>query len=88
MRHDWIFVNRLLHAPGGKVAIKQYLLFTAASEAERKMFIASFESSEDAVDTARRLKGNTPMRWQVIDTATAACVAEFRGEPKVSGARL
>ncbi len=63
------------------MAIKQYLLFTAANDAERKMFIASFESSEDAVDTARKLKGTTPMRWQVIDTVTAACVAEHRGEP-------
>jgi hypothetical protein len=71
---------------GGTVAIKQYLLFTAASVAERKMFIASFASSEDAVDTARRLKGNTPMRWQVIDSVTAACVAEYRGE--INGARL
>ena len=63
------------------MAIKQYLLFTAANDTERKMFIASFESSEDAVDTARKLKGTTPMRWQVIDTVTAACVAEHRGEP-------
>ena len=64
------------------MAIKQYLLFTAANDTERKMFIASFESSEDAVDTARKLKGTTPMRWQVIDTVTAACVAEHRGEPR------
>jgi len=62
------------------VAIKQFLLFTAASDAERKMFIASFETSEDAVQTAKKLKGNSPMRWQVIDSVTAACVAEHRGE--------
>ena len=63
------------------MAIKKYLLFTAASDAERKMFIASFDTSDDAVDTARKLKGDTPMRWQVIDAATAACVAEHRGGP-------
>ena len=63
------------------MAIKQYLLFTAANDAARKMFIASFASSEDAVDTARKLKGSTPMRWQVIDSSTASCVAEHRDEP-------
>ena len=63
------------------VAIKQFLLFTAASDAERKMFIASFESSDEAVQTAKKLKGDSPMRWQVIDSVTATCVAEHRGEP-------
>jgi hypothetical protein len=63
------------------MAIKQFLLFTAPSDSERKSFVASFESSEDAVDIAKRLKGETPMRWQVIDSATAACIAEHRGEP-------
>jgi hypothetical protein len=62
------------------VAIKQFLLFTAPNETGRKSFVASFESREDAVDVARRLKGETPMRWQVIDSTTAACVAEHRGE--------
>ncbi len=62
------------------MAIKKYLLFTAPSNTERKSFVASFDSREDAVDIARRLKGETPMRWQVIDTVTAACVAEHRGE--------
>ena len=62
------------------VAIKKFLLFTAPNETAHKSFVASFESPEDAVDVARRLKGETPMRWQVIDTATAACVAEHRGE--------
>jgi hypothetical protein len=86
VRHDWIIHQPLVAYSGGTVAIKQYLLFTAPSEAERKMFIASFESSEDAVNTARKLKGNSPMRWQVIDSVTAACVAEYRGE--INGARL
>ncbi len=64
------------------MAIKQYLLFVAPSKAERKMFIASFASSDDAVDTARKLKGeSSTMRWQVIDSITAACVAEHGGEP-------
>lgn len=63
-----------------RMAIKKYLLFTAPNDTERKSFVASFDSREDAVDIARRLKGVTPMRWQVIETATAACVAEHRGE--------
>lgn len=62
------------------MALKKFLLFTSPSELERKSFVASFESSEDAIDIARRLKGDTPMRWQVIDSNTAACVAEHRGE--------
>ena len=62
------------------VAIKQFLLFTAPNETGHKCFVASFESRKDAVDTARRLKGATPMRWQVIDSSTTACVAEHRGE--------
>ncbi len=61
------------------MAIKKFLLFTAPNESERKSFVASFESSEDAVDTAKKLKGDTPMRWQVIDSSTAMCVAEHRG---------
>ena len=59
---------------------KKFLLFTAPSDSEGKSFVASFDSSEDAVDIARRLKGESPMRWQVIDADTAACVAEHRGE--------
>ncbi len=62
------------------MAIKNFLLFTAPNDAERKTFIASFKSRDDAVHTAKKLKGNSPMRWQVIDCATAACVAEHRGE--------
>ena len=58
------------------MAIKKYLLFTTRSEKERKMFVASFESREAAVDTAKKLKGDTALRWQVIDSATAQCVAE------------
>lgn len=61
------------------MAIKKFLLFTAPSKTERKSFVASFESSEDAVSTAKRLKGETPMRWQVIDSVTADCVAEHHG---------
>jgi hypothetical protein len=60
--------------------MKKYLLFTAPDDTARKAFVASFDSREDAVDIARRLKGETPMRWQVIDSSTAACVAEHRGE--------
>jgi len=55
------------------VPFKKFLLFTAPN-------VASFESREDAVDIARRLKGESPMRWQVIDSVTADCVAEHRGE--------
>ena len=62
------------------MAIKQFLLFTAPNDLERKMFIASFENPDDAVETAKKLKGDSPMRWQVIDSITAACVAEHRGE--------
>ena len=59
---------------------KKFLLFTAPNESEGKSFVASFDSSEDAVDIARRLKGESPMRWQVIDSVTSDCVAEHRGE--------
>lgn len=62
------------------MAIKKFLLFTAPNETERKSFVASFDTRDDAVDTAKKLKGESPMRWQVIDSATAACVAEHRGE--------
>lgn len=58
------------------MAIKKFLLFVTPAETDRKTFVASFDSREDAVDTARRLKGDTRMKWQVIDTSTAACVAE------------
>ena len=64
------------------MAIKKFLLFTAPNDSERKSFVASFESSEDAISTAKRLKGESPMRWQVIDTLTAVCVAEHRGEAR------
>jgi len=62
------------------MALKKFLLFTAPSDTERKSFVASFDSRDDAVEIAKRLKGESPMRWQVIDSVTAACVAEHRGE--------
>lgn len=58
-----------------------FLLFTAPDDWERKSFVASFESREAAVAIAEKLKGKSPMRWQVIDCATAACVAQNRGGP-------
>ena len=61
------------------MAIKKFLLFTTRSEKERKMFVASFDSREAAVDTAKKLKGDTALKWQVIDSATAQCVAENTG---------
>ncbi len=62
------------------MAIKKFLLFVTPPETERKTFVASFDSRDDAVETAKKLKGETRMRWQVIDTATAACVAEQSSE--------
>ena len=62
------------------MAIKKFLLFVTPTETDRKTFVASFDSSDDAVETAKKLKGETRMRWQVIDTATARCVAEQASE--------
>ena len=61
------------------MAIKRFLLFTAPSAGERKQFVASFDTREASVDMAEKLKGDCPMRWQVVDSADSKVVAEHAG---------
>ena len=71
--------------------IKKFLLFTAAAAGQRKAFAGSFDTREQAIEAAGRLKDGGGHWWQVIETATAECVAEDPGwtssEPAGSGAQ-
>ncbi len=59
--------------------IKKFLLFTAPAAGERKNFVGSFETRDEAIEAAGKLKDGGGLWWQVIETATAECVAEDPG---------
>ena len=59
--------------------LKKFLLFSAPSAGDRKNFAASFDTREEAIDAAGLLKRDGHRWWQVIETATAECVAEDPG---------
>lgn len=59
--------------------VKKFLLFTAPAAGERKNFAGSFETRDEAIEAAGRLKDRGGLWWQVIETATAECVAEDPG---------
>lgn len=61
------------------MAIKRFLLFTAPKAGDRKQFVASFDTRDEGVDMAGKLKGDLPMRWQVVDSADSKVVAEHAG---------
>jgi hypothetical protein len=61
------------------MAIKRFLLFTAPAADERKQFVASFDTREEGVQAAEKLKADSFMRWQVIDGESAKAVAEHPG---------
>ena len=67
--------------------VKNFLLFTAPAAGERKTFAGSFESRSEAIEAAGKLKDGCGLWWQVIETATAECVAEDPGwnPPENSG---
>ena len=62
-----------------EMRIKKFLLFTAPAAGDRKTFVGSFESREEAIAAAGRLKEGGGLWWQVIETATAECVAQDPG---------
>jgi len=59
--------------------IKKFLLFTAPAAGERKSFAGSFDTREDAIEAAGRIQDGGKAWWQVVETATAECVAEDPG---------
>lgn len=59
--------------------IKKFLLFTAACAGQRKTFAGSFDTREEAIEAAARIKDGSGPWWQVIETATAECVAQDPG---------
>jgi len=59
--------------------IKKFLLFTAPAAGERKSFAGSFDTREDAIEAASKLKDGVEIWLQVVETATAECVAEDPG---------
>jgi hypothetical protein len=62
------------------MTVKQFLLFTSSNEKERKQFVASFDSGENAIGVAEKIKlTNSTMRWQVIDSRSGKIVAEDPG---------
>ncbi len=62
--------------------IKKFLLFTAPAAGERKNFAGSHETRDEAIQAAGRLKDGGGLWWQVIETATAECVAEDPGRTR------
>jgi len=62
------------------MTVKQFLLFTSSNAKERKQFVASFDSRENAIEVAEKIKPtDSAMRWQVIDSRSGKVVAEDPG---------
>jgi hypothetical protein len=59
--------------------LKRFILFTAASRRNRKDFVASFSSREEAIAKAEIMKTDGTMRWQVFDNHISEVVAEDPG---------
>ena len=59
--------------------IKKLLLFTAPAAGKRKNFAGSFETRDEAIEAAGKLKDGSGLWWQVIETATGECVAQDPG---------
>ena len=59
--------------------LKRFLLFTTPVGGGLKNYVASYETREDAIGMAEKLKSQNPTRWQVIDNLTSEVVAEDPG---------
>jgi hypothetical protein len=59
--------------------LRRFALFHAQNAFERKQYVASFMSREEAMAHGEQLKTGPAMRWQVIDNHTSEVVAEDPG---------
>ena len=59
--------------------LKRFLLFTMPATGGMKNYVASYETREDAIGMAEKLKAKAALRWQVIDNLTSEVVAEDPG---------
>jgi hypothetical protein len=57
----------------------KFLLFAAATTRGRRVFTASFDSREDAILAAEKMKTTSDVSWHVIDDSTSEIVAEDPG---------
>lgn len=60
--------------------VKQYLLFVAPTALERKNYVASYKTREQAIRVAETLKIDQAIRWQVFDKVSGELVAEDPGK--------
>jgi hypothetical protein len=51
-------------------------LFTAPARGERKMFIASFPTIDEAIAAAEKANNGGALYWQVVDKVSNQIVAE------------
>jgi hypothetical protein len=65
-------------ANGGKV--KRFLLFSALTDLQRKGYVGSFRTLDEAVREAKARKTSAAMRWQVMDRETLKVLAEDPGK--------
>ena len=56
--------------------LQRFLLFTAPARGDRKLFVASFQSIDDALVAAEKAKSPATKYWQVVDKISGAIVAE------------
>jgi len=62
------------------MTVKQFLLFTSSNAKERTQFVASFDSCENAIEVAEKIKStDSATRWKVIDSRSGKIVAEDLG---------
>ena len=59
--------------------LKRFLLFTTPATGGMKNYVASYDTREDAIGMAEKLKAQAALRWQVIDNLTSEVVAEDPG---------
>jgi hypothetical protein len=59
--------------------VKRFILFMYASPRERKEYVRSFKTKDEAIAEALVRKTDSGMRWQVIDNETSRIAAEDLG---------
>jgi hypothetical protein len=61
------------------IGLRRFHLFVGPRAQSKKLFVASYSSSADAILAAEERKTLPEMRWQVLDSHTSEVVAEDPG---------
>ena len=56
--------------------LRRFLLFTAPARGDRKLFVSSFGTIDDAIASAEKVTSGGASYWQVVDKISGGIVAE------------